>query len=486
MHGFSSQITFARTFTKKRATKEIMRFEEAPYKELVSTVGQLPPETGGLLFGSRDDYVVKRFHYDTSGSRSGASYDPDPDVLNPIIQRIWEEEGLALIGWAHSHPRGVRRLSGDYGNGVGDLGYLRAIFNALPNLEKFLVPILYSTNNGKLEIMPYVAYRDNVKDYREAKLKIKHAPQKPAFAKKALDAKIDKSVNPQLIANTKIFAVGCGGANNIYENVFRLGLGHLSVMDFDTVDDSNLVTQGWYADQIGKPKVEALADTFSRLVPFKHDLKRRLTCLNEDFLALDDQTLIEQAGDADLLMFMTDNFWAQARGNRLALKLQKPAIFAMMYERAQCCEVSFIIPGVTPSCHRCAVSNRYKAYLEEGYENDVGSEGSLIFQTHLLNSIIGELALAILHRDLPEYEHGAWFDKNKGRNFLQTRLNPKYDDPYFTKIFGNEPRAVCFDSIWQNIEPECPPKYKSCPDCSGSGDLTKAVIDSTMVKLPQA
>ena len=40
-----------------------------------------------------------------------------------------------------------------------------------------------------------------------------------------------------------------------------------------------------------------------------------------DFLKMGDADLEHLAGDADLLMFMADDFYAQARGNRLALKL---------------------------------------------------------------------------------------------------------------------------------------------------------------------
>ena len=211
-------------------------------------------------------------------------------------------------------------------------------------------------------------------------------------------------------------------------------------------------------------------------------MDQRFTALPDNFLELSDEALAPHARDADLLMFMTDSFHAQARGNRLALKHQKPAIFAMMYEGARACEITFTIPGVTPGCHRCATSGRYQAYLDEGFENDIGSEGSFIFQTQALNSLIGILAMAILHRDTQGYEFSGWFGEQWERNLIQTRLSPKYESRLFGQLNGHVPQAFAFDSIWQKIEPERPPSYAyHCPDCGGSGDLDQAKIKQTLL-----
>ena len=296
-----------------------------------------------------------------------------------------------------------------------------------------------------------------------------------------LATKVQGCIDPELMRGSHVFAVGAGGANGIYEDLFRVGLGKLTVIDFDTVDTSNLVTQGWRHSQIGIPKVQALADNVASIVPGVIEAKR-VTPIARNFLEMTDEELAALAQDASILMFMCDDFFAQARGNRLALKLQKPAIFAMMYEQARCCEITFVIPGVTPACHRCATSNRYKAYLEEGFENNVGSQGSMIFQTHMLNDLIGMITLAILHHGTKELEFSDWFGDTWERNFVQFRLNPKHQVGLFPKVY-DRPQSVAFEALWQKVEHECPPKYASCPDCGGLGDLRLAKIDST--HLPQ-
>ena len=292
-----------------------------------------------------------------------------------------------------------------------------------------------------------------------------------------LATKVQGCIDPELMRGSHVFAVGSGGANGIYEDLFRVGLGKLTVIDFDTVDTSNLVTQGWRHSQIGIPKVQALADNVASIVPGVIEAKR-VTPIARNFLEMTDEELAALAQDASILMFMCDDFFAQARGNRLALKLQKPAIFAMMYEQARCCEITFVIPGVTPACHRCATSNRYKAYLEEGFENTVGSQGSMIFQTHMLNDLIGMITLAILHHGTKGLEFSDWFGDTWERNFVQFRLNPKHQVGLFPKIY-DRPQSVAFEAIWQKVEHECPPKYASCPDCGGFGDLRLAKIEGS-------
>lgn len=145
-----------------------MTFTQESYNSIVDTVGKFPVETGGILLGNRDDFVVQKFIFDKSGSRTSASYDPDIKSLNMIIKKEWEENGLALIGFVHSHPRGLSRLSGDWGNNTGDIGYIKAIFKAISGLDQFLVPIVHSTNDsGRFKLFPYVAKRGREEQYEK-------------------------------------------------------------------------------------------------------------------------------------------------------------------------------------------------------------------------------------------------------------------------------------------------------------------------------
>jgi len=92
---------------------------------------------------------------------------------------------------------------------------------------------------------------------------------------------------------------------------------------------------------------------------------------------------------------LTDNFQAQARVNRLALKLGLPSLSAQVYREGRGAEVTFTFPGVTPACQRCILSSRYCHFLDHGQGNDVASHGTPIFATTRLNALKGFLLLAL-------------------------------------------------------------------------------------------
>jgi len=148
------------------ASQKELVFTQGAFASMLATVGSERSESGGILLGSRDDFVVRKYVHDTVGSRGRASYDPDIDFLNEAVEHFWNEHGLAFLGFIHSHPRGVSMLSGDYGDGIGDLGYIERIMDVMPGLDRFLAPILYSTyDDGPLRIYPYVAERGAIRDY---------------------------------------------------------------------------------------------------------------------------------------------------------------------------------------------------------------------------------------------------------------------------------------------------------------------------------
>lgn len=62
---------------------------------------------------------------------------------------------------------------------------------------------------------------------------------------------------------------GLGGlGSNIAVSLARAGIGRLHLIDFDTVDISNLNRQQYFPDQLGMPKTEALSQTLRRIAPY--------------------------------------------------------------------------------------------------------------------------------------------------------------------------------------------------------------------------
>lgn len=66
----------------------------------------------------------------------------------------------------------------------------------------------------------------------------------------------------------RIGIAGCGGlGSTVAVALARSGVGRLVLVDFDVVEPSNLNRQQYFIDQIGLPKVEALAANLARINP---------------------------------------------------------------------------------------------------------------------------------------------------------------------------------------------------------------------------
>lgn len=71
------------------------------------------------------------------------------------------------------------------------------------------------------------------------------------------------------LEDAAIAVCGLGGlGSNICIALARTGVGRLHIIDFDTVDISNMNRQQYFPDQIGMPKTEALKLTLSRIAPY--------------------------------------------------------------------------------------------------------------------------------------------------------------------------------------------------------------------------
>lgn len=71
------------------------------------------------------------------------------------------------------------------------------------------------------------------------------------------------------LSRSTVGIAGAGGlGSNVAAALARTGVGKLIVADFDVLEPSDLNRQYYFIDQIGKPKVEALGETLTRMNPF--------------------------------------------------------------------------------------------------------------------------------------------------------------------------------------------------------------------------
>lgn len=84
----------------------------------------------------------------------------------------------------------------------------------------------------------------------------------------AFDARFPEEMQTKL-RNARVAVAGLGGlGSNIAVMLARSGIGELLLVDFDTVDVTNLNRQMYLIPQLGKPKAEALPEILYQINPY--------------------------------------------------------------------------------------------------------------------------------------------------------------------------------------------------------------------------
>lgn len=135
---------------KKIQNIDKMQITESAFNEIVNFIGAKPAESGGALFGREDDYVIRKFVPDVNAKTSRATYTINTDYLNPVIKKLWEEDGLSLIGIVHSHPNGLSSLSRP------DLHYFGDLLKTSLTRRKFFAPIVFTIPDGGFKLFPHI------------------------------------------------------------------------------------------------------------------------------------------------------------------------------------------------------------------------------------------------------------------------------------------------------------------------------------------
>ncbi|HUO57493.1 MAG TPA: molybdopterin-synthase adenylyltransferase MoeB [bacterium] len=127
------------------------------------------------------------------------------------------------------------------------------------------------------------------------------------------------------LLDAKVLVVGAGGLGcpiSLY--LAAAGVGTIGIVDFDTVDASNLQRQVLFTtEDVGKPKVEVAA--------------KRLKALNPDVtvktyqVALKSDNIMDILKDYDMIIDGTDNFPTRYLTNDAAVLQKKPNIYGSIF-----------------------------------------------------------------------------------------------------------------------------------------------------------
>lgn len=135
-------------------------------------------------------------------------------------------------------------------------------------------------------------------------------------------------VGQRRLKNARVLVIGAGGLGSptlLY--LAAAGVGTLGIVDFDTVDESNLQRQIIHGQSdIGRPKAHSARDSIRDINPF--------VAVELHEFRLDADNAVELFGSYDLIIDGTDNFATRYLVNDAAVLAHKPYVWGAIYRFA--------------------------------------------------------------------------------------------------------------------------------------------------------
>jgi molybdopterin/thiamine biosynthesis adenylyltransferase/rhodanese-related sulfurtransferase len=150
------------------------------------------------------------------------------------------------------------------------------------------------------------------------------------------------------LKNAKVLAVGAGGLGSpTLMYLAAAGVGTLGIVDFDTVDESNLQRQIIHGQSdIGRSKAQSARASVLEINPLVN------VVLHEE--RLDSTNVMEIFAQYDLIVDGTDNFATRYMVNDAAFFLGKPYVWGSIYRFDGQASVFWpTAPGADAPCYRC-------------------------------------------------------------------------------------------------------------------------------------
>lgn len=427
--GVIPRDSFRAQYKKRHRIKKAptIHIAQSVYNEIMNKLGKEKPEFGGMLGWRDDPSYIDYYIFDQNASTKNDTYTPDVDFLNDIIANEWENQGIYLGGFVHSHPESHGMLSS------ADINYGKKIAENF-DMDFIVLPIVLSSYEYKSQFIPYIVTKNGT--VQKCNLEIVSDPKKikkaseskhndddtynyikdrfeqmsknkctPIYTKEdSPDATIEQVIFDRIspvidiayMKNCAIVGVGCGGARSFYENMARLGIGNFYLIDGDTVSLTNVASQNGFISEVDKPKVEMVKKRILDINPYCN--VRAINAMLDDDMTdewLDKEIFSKYKPEQILFCGSTDNFSAQKRCAEIAKKFKIPYLASGHHQYGETSEIFYWYPNVSLYDCEYTFKSRYEAQ-ESGTVKKVSSVGSPIFNTTRLNALCEKIALGIL------------------------------------------------------------------------------------------
>jgi len=147
------------------------------------------------------------------------------------------------------------------------------------------------------------------------------------------------------ICSTSVLCIGAGGLGSpIAMYLAAAGVGKLGILDFDTVDFSNLQRQIIHGtEDVGRPKAESAKETINRINPNVEVVIHNTRISSENAL--------EIIAQYDIVVDGTDNFPTRYLTNDACVLLKKPNVYGSIFRFEG--QASVFAPHLNGPCYRC-------------------------------------------------------------------------------------------------------------------------------------
>lgn len=179
----------------------------------------------------------------------------------------------------------------------------------------------------------------------------------------------------QKLQNASVLVVGCGGLGSpIAVYLASSGVGKIHLVDFDTVDITNLHRQVFYAlDDVGEPKAEALSKFIKKRAPFTNVSNTNKPITKENVFSL-----IEQV---DVVVDGTDSLPTKYLLNDACVLKGKPLVYGSLYK----------FDGYVSTFNIFQKDESYSANLRDAFP-EMATDIPNCEEAGTLNSIVGMIA----------------------------------------------------------------------------------------------
>ncbi len=184
-------------------------------------------------------------------------------------------------------------------------------------------------------------------------------------------------IGQQKLQKASVLVVGCGGLGSpIAVYLASSGVGRIHLVDFDTIDITNLHRQVFYAlEDVGKPKAEVLRKFIQQRAPFT-----KIEVTNK---AVSKDTIFELLENIDVVVDGTDSLPTKYLLNDACVIKQKPLVYGSLYK----------FDGYVANFNVQQNDGSYSANLRDAFP-EMATDIPNCEEAGTLNAIVGLIATA--------------------------------------------------------------------------------------------